>query len=219
MRRVVISPHAGDALLGACGTLLGPDDVQVLTFEGDDTLRRREHEMLDFMSVPYQHIDLEMKDTSYFEYWRRHKRMSLSNVYAYLRAYYGSDVLNDVSARIVAATRTALRGKRPSVVMAPLGVGHPFNLFVSETIRDAISAAEFYFDTPYGYDPRVNDFRHARLYGDDTLVQMKEIPVEPFEDVKWGLESRFRLTDWHAQRYFIYRNAPEEIWTSNDLPF
>lgn len=223
MNYLIIQPHSDDALLN-CGHLLFAPNVRVhiLTVENDPKRAEEDRRLYDFLQIPVEHLPLDgFKDDSYYGFNKAYKSMNVENCYKFLNEYYGRSTLDEIEDALKSRVQEFLKGKRGWTIMAPWGVGHPFHLFVRETLQNTVSILEYYREFPHSYK------RRAQVQYQEQLKEYTlkgTYPVEEFHDVKFKLATKFYRTQ---SGFFFYENGyikkmlPEEVYVRNtdQLPF
>lgn len=219
---LIVSPHSDDALFCCSHVLFLPEyEVQVLTVENDEKRVTEDAKLFEFLNIQYHHLELDFKDESYYGYNKLYpKGVTLENACKYLNEYFGNDTVSEIRENIVNWVRQFLKKNEGYKVLAPWGVGHPFHLFVSETIRQTFSNVDFYREFPHSYKRR-SQAQVEEQKKDFYLAS--SVPVDDFADIKWKLASKFYRSQsgllFYEQGY-IKKNLPEEIWgRKDDLPF
>ena len=212
-----IQPHSDDLLLSASHVLLDSDayTVSVLCVESDPKRVVEDEKLYEFLGIPYQHLGVEFIDNSYYEFRKEHKSCRLEDAIPFLEEYFGKEVMKAIRTKLLSTVRGFLRKHPDYGILAPMGIGHPFHLFVHETIREAFPGALFYREFPHSFKQRAKE-QLAEAQG--RMMLINSVPVEDFADVKWKLASKFYRTQsgllFYEQGY-IKKNLPEEIYAES----
>jgi hypothetical protein len=223
IKYLCVEPQAGDLLMSACHVLVAPEyDVRVLTVDNAPKPLAEQQRLYDFLGIEMDRLDLELEDVRCGDFKAHSADCNYEGVYMYLRAKYGNDGLNFAEQTLRDHLCKFMRRNPGYVMLAPLGVGHPFNQFVHDVVFDTASAAEYYRDFPYSYVPRGREQMTVKCYSAETLLMKRRVPCDDMFDVKWELAMRFYpslSTTIRKYQRFIEQNPPEEIWYEGDLPF
>ena len=212
-----IQPHSDDLLLSASHVLLDSDayEVHVLCVESDPKRVPEDEKLYEFLGIPYQHLSVEFVDNSYYEFRKEHKNCCLEDALPFLDEYFGKETMKEIRTKLISVVRGFLRKHPDYEILAPMGIGHPFHLFVHETVREAFPDATFYREFPHSFKRRAQE-QLVEAQGRMTLV--RSVPVEDFADVKWKLAFKFYRTQsgllFYEQGY-IKKNLPEEIYVES----
>ena len=210
---LAIQPHSDDVLLSASHLLLsGAYDVQVLCVESDPKRVPEDKKLYEFLGIPYANLGLEFIDNSYYEFHRRYKGCRLEESVAYLREYFGDDMLHEIRNELIQWVKVYMDKNEGVQIVGPLGIGHPFHLFIHELLRVSPYHVQFYREFPHSYKRRSQEqLKEAQ----SRMTLVRSVPVEEFADVKWQLASKFYRTQsgllFYEQGY-IKKNLPEEIY-------
>lgn len=223
IKYLCVEPHAGDLLMSACHVLVAPEyDVRVLTVDSDPRRLAEQRALYGFLGITMDVFDTGFEDAICSDFGDHFKDFNLSSVYTYLRTKYGTDTLNFAEQTLRDHLRRFLRRNRGYTVLAPLGLGHPFNQFIHDVVQDTVSLAEYYRDFPYSYTSRGRQQVTIQCYNNENVLMKRKVPCDDMFDVKWELAFRFypslEPTIDKYQR-FIEQNPPEEIWSEGELPF
>lgn len=219
---LIVQPHSDDALFCCSHILFQPQyEVQVLTVENDPKRIAEDEKLYDFLNIGFSHLDTDFHDESYYGFNKRYKEVTVETTYEYLNEYFGRATLNEIEEMLVSGVRDFLKKNKGYTVLAPWGVGHPFHLFVRETLQTAMSCLEYYREFPHSYKRRSQAQVNKQL-GEYTLK--RSVPVDEFHEVKWKLASKFYRSQSGLQFYeqnYIKKMLPEEIYIRNqdELPF
>lgn len=211
---LAIQPHSDDVLLSASHILLdGAHEVQVLCVESDPKRVAEDQRLYDFLGIPYASLGIEFIDNSYYEFRQRYKRACrLEDVVPFCEEYFGAELLKKIREALVQWIKRFLKKNPDYQILAPMGIGHPFHLYVHEVIRKAFPGATFYREFPHSYKKRAQE-QLQEAQGRMALV--RSVPIEGFADVKWQLASKFYRTQsgllFYEQGY-IKKNLPEEVY-------
>lgn len=213
-----IQPHSDDVLLSASHVLLNGDyEVQVLCVESDPKRVPEDQRLYEFLNIPYANLGIEFVDNSYYEFRQMYKgACRWEEVLPFCEEYFGKTLLKDLRDALIAWV-VKFRKKNPDCqILAPMGIGHPFHLYVHEVLRAAFpklgGAMQFYREFPHSYKKRAQEqLREAQAH----MVLSRSVPIDDFADVKWRLASKFYRTQsgllFYEQGY-IKKNLPEEIY-------
>lgn len=210
---LAIQPHSDDVLLSASHLLLsGKYDVQVLCVESDPKRVPEDQKLYEFLGIPYANLGIEFIDNSYYEFHRRYKGCRLEDAVAYLREYFGDDLLHEIRNAVIKWVKSYMEKNPDAQIVGPLGIGHPFHLFVHELLRASPYRVQYYREFPHSYKRRSQE-QLKEVQSRMTVV--RSVPVEDFADVKWQLASKFYRTQsgllFYEQGY-IKKNLPEEVY-------
>lgn len=219
---LIVSPHSDDAVFCCSHVFFLPEyEVQVLTVENDKRRVEEDKKLFDFISVPYHHLNVEFKDNSYYEFHKRYKEVTIESTYKYLNEYFGKETLNEIKEALVNWIKFFLKEKKEYTILAPWGVGHPFHLFIRETLQSVLSYMEYYREFPHSYKKR-SQIQVQKQKQEYTLK--RSVSVDEFHDVKWQLASKFYKSQsglLFFENGYIKKKLPEEIYIRNidKLPF
>lgn len=122
--------------MSACHVLVAPEyDVRVLTVDSDPNRVVEQRSLYEFMGITMDVFDAGFEDAICSDFGDHFKDFNLSSVYTYLRTKYGTDTLNFAEQTLRDHLRRFLRRNRGYTVLAPLGLGHPFNQFIHDVFR------------------------------------------------------------------------------------
>lgn len=219
---LIVQPHSDDALFCCSHILFQPQyEVQVLTVENDPKRIAEDEKLYDFLNIPFFHLTADFHDESYYGFNERYKEVSVETAYKYLNEYFGRETLNEIEEMLVKWVRKFLKNNDGYKVLAPWGVGHPFHLFVRETLQTAMSCLEYYREFPHSYKKRSQPQVKKQL---EEYTLKRVVEVGEFRDVKWKLASKFYKSQsgllFYEQNY-IKKDLPEEIYIReiDELPF
>lgn len=210
---LAIQPHSDDVLLSAAHVLLdGKHEVQVLCVESDPKRVPEDEKLYEFLGIPYANLGVEFVDNSYYEFRQQHKAYKIEEVTPFLIEYFGSDLLNKIQTALVKWITKFLQKNPDYKILAPLGIGHPFHLWVHEVIREIFPGALYYREFPHSFKRRAQEqLKEAQ----SRMELVKGVPIDDFADVKWQLASKFYRTQsgllFYEQGY-IKKNLPEEVY-------
>lgn len=220
---LLIQPHSDDILFSCSHYLFFPEkyEVQVLTVENDEKRISEDAKLYDFLGIPFHHLEVDFRDESYYGYNKEYKEVTIENTYEYLNKYFGKDTLNEIEYELMEWINKFMKKNKGYVIVAPWGVGHPFHLFVRDTLEKFISIMYYYREFPHSYKRRsqaqVEKQKSAGNYWLKESVDVKE-----FHDIKWKLASKFYRSQSGLQFYeqgYIKKQLPEEIYQKDNLPF
>lgn len=221
---LLVQPHSDDILFSTSHALFLPEfEVEVLTVETDPKRAEQDKKLFDFLNIPVHHLGVEFKDESYYVHFKEkgHATTTVENSFATVREHLGKDLELTVETELVEWVREFQRHNPGYMIVAPLGVGHPFHLWVRYHLENMVSELLYYREFPHSYKRRsqwqMGELGHAGYW------KYKEYRVEDFDDVKWALAARFYKSQsgllFYEQGY-IKKRLPEEIWRLDDgIPF
>ena len=219
---LLIQPHSDDILFSCSHFLFLPQyEVQVLTVENDPKRILEDEKLFDFLNIPFHHLDLDFKDDSYYGFNKEYKEVTVEAAYKHLNEYFGRETLKEIEETLVNWVRKFLKENKGYTVVVPWGVGHPFHLFVRETLQGVLSHMEYYREFPHSYKRRSQ--HQVELQKQEYRLE-RSVPVQEFHEVKWKLASKFYRSQsgllFYEQGY-IKKELPEEIYSRiiDDLPF
>lgn len=214
---LIVQPHSDDALFCCSHILFQPQyEVQVLTVENDPKRIAEDEKLYNFLNIGFSHLDTDFHDESYYGFNKRYKEVTVETTYEYLNEYFGRATLNEIEEMLVSGVRDFLKKNKAYTVLAPWGVGHPFHLFVRETLQGAMSCLEYYREFPHSYKKRSQVQVEKQL---EEYTLKRSVPVVEFRDVKWKLASKFYKSQSSLlffENRFIEKNLPEEIYIKDD---
>lgn len=224
IKLLLISPHSDDILFSCSHYLFLPQyEVQVLTVENDPKRIAEDKKLFEFLNIPFHHLELDFHDESYYGFHKEYKEVTVENTYEYLRKYFGENTINEIEKTLKEWVERFLKKNKEYSVVLPWGVGHPFHLFVRETLETSSisSTIWFYREFPHSYKRRSQaqverQTKHSMYY-----LHHKE-EVKDFDDVKWKLASKFYKSQsglLFFEQGYIKKQLPEEIYLKDDLPF
>ena len=219
---LIIQPHSDDILFSCSHFLFLPQyEVQVLTVENDPKRIAEDEKLFEFLNIPFHHLDLDFKDESYYEFHKNYKEVTVEATYKYLNEYFGSETLKEIEEMLVNWVRKFLKENKGYTVVVPWGVGHPFHLFVRETLQSLVSNLLYYREFPHSYKRRSQP--QVEKQKQEYSLE-RSVPVQEFHEVKWKLASKFYRTQSGLQFYeqgYIKKELPEEIYSRiiDDSPF
>lgn len=210
---LAIQPHSDDVLLSASHIVLdGKHEVQVLCVESDPKRVPEDEKLYEFLGIPYASLGIEFVDNSYYEFRQQHKTHCIEEVVPFLEEYFGKELLNKIEESLVKWVTKFLKKNPDYKILAPLGIGHPFHLWVHEVIRSAFNGVLYYREFPHSYKKRAQE-QLQEVQSRMTLID--KVPIDDFADVKWQLASKFYRTQsgllFYEQGY-IKKNLPEEVY-------
>ena len=208
-----IQPHSDDVLFSAAHILFDDScEVEVLTIENNLKRVVEDEKLYDFIGIPYHHLSVEFNDESFYGFHKKYKSVNLENSIEWLTEFFGEEKLEEIRKEIVAFIRNFKKKHKDIQVVVPWGVGHPFHMFVRDTIEKEISGLWYYRDFPHSYKKRAKQQVSEQL---EDFVLLNSTPVESFADIKWDLARKFYKTQsgllWFEQNY-IKKNLPEDVY-------
>lgn len=219
---LIVQPHSDDALFCCSHVLFQPQyEVQVLTVEDNPKRINEDEKLYDFLNIPFSHLTVEFDDESYYGYNKEYKVVDVENSYKYLNEYFGREKLNEIEEALKEWVGKFLSKNDGWKILSPWGVGHPFHLFIRETLQTTVSYLEYYREFPHSYKRRSQPQVESQL---KEYHLIRSVPVDEFHDIKWKLASKFYRSQSGLQFYeqgYIKKRLPEEIYVKNDedLPF
>jgi len=219
---LLIQPHSDDILFCCSHLLFLPQyEVQVLTVENDTKRILEDEKLFDFLNIPFHHLYLDFKDDSYYGFNKEYKEVTVEDAYKYLNEYFGRETLKEIEETLVNWVRKFLKENKGYTVVVPWGVGHPFHLFVRETLQSLVSNLLYYREFPHSYKRRSQP--QVEKQKQEYSLE-RSVPVQEFHEVKWKLASKFYKSQSGLQFYeqgYIKKELPEEIYSRiiDDLPF
>ena len=152
---LLVQPHSDDILF-SCSCFLFSDkyDVEVLTVENNEKRIAEDKALFKFIGIPFHHLEVEFDDQSYYGYHKKYKTVNVEDSLFYLREYFGSSVLNNIELALAEFVNNFTKKNKGCVVVSPWGIGHPFHLFVRDTLEKYISVLWYYREFPHSYKKR-----------------------------------------------------------------
>lgn len=219
---LLIQPHSDDILFSCSHILFLPQyEVQVLTVENDPKRISEDEKLFDFLNIPFHHLELDFHDESYYGFHKNYKEVTLGATYKYLNEYFGRETIKEIEDVLVNWVQDFMKKNKGYCIVAPWGIGHPFHLFVRETLQSKFSFMFYYREFPHSYKRRSQS--QVEKQKNEYKLE-RSVPVQEFHEVKWKLASKFYRSQsgllFYEQNY-IKKNLPEEIYVKNDeeLPF
>lgn len=219
VKYLIIQPHSDDALFSASHQVLSSHDVTVLTVEHNAKRCEEDKKLYEFLGHPWHHLNVEFDDQSYYGYKKQNDTLNVELGRAYLGEFFGYSVLQDVEKELTdfikKFVKTAKKKGKKAVVYVPLGVGHPFHIFVRDVVENCEDDFElrFYRDFPHSYKRRSQKQMKDEIAANYELC--KSYDITESADVKWELAKKFYKTQsgllWFEQGY-IKKNLPEEVY-------
>lgn len=220
---IIVQPHSDDALFSCSHMLLYPDRYEikaVVTVENDPKRVKEDRELYRFLGIPYHNLEVNIKDESYYGFHKQYKTLDVWNCEEYLREYFGAEQYSQIK-------ETVWRGMSrirdfSCRIVSPLGIGHPFHLFVRGILQYSNCGMWYYRDFPHSYKRRSKEQLQKTM---ESFQLERSVPVDDFADVKWELARRFYKSQkslLYFEQQHIAKNYPEEVYTLNedeDLPF
>lgn len=216
---LIIQPHSDDALFSASHFFLGNENYNttVLTVENNTKRLAEDKKLYDFLNI--EHIDLSdvipvFDDRSFYGFNDKVKEITIENCIDWLRGSIGDSVLNRVFEEFSSFLHAIEESEKYDVIAVPLGIGHPFHVFIRFVVEDNILSKQllFYRDFPHSYKKRAKKQFEQEM---ERYVMKYSVAVDEFHDVKWSLAKKFYKTQsgllWYEQGY-INKQLPEEIY-------
>lgn len=217
MKLLCIQPHSDDLLLSAASVLFNSEkfDSHILCVENDPKRISEDEKLYKFLGLPYQHLCVDFCDKSYYEFFHQNKVCDSATALTFCEEYFGVEVLNNIREALIGAVNAFLSKNKGAQILAPLGIGHPFHLFVHDVIEGAFdhkALITYYREFPHSYKRR----NQAQMKSAAEMYALSaQVPVVDFADVKWALASKFYRTQsgllFYEQGY-IKKNLPEEFY-------
>lgn len=224
MKKILLcQPHSDDILFSASHFLFDCKyDVTVLTIENNPVRIKEDEKLYEFLKKKYYHLKLEFNDQSFYGFYKKYDKVTVDYAKEWLTDFFGKDVLISIRLEIEKFIKKFFSENPNAEIAIPWGIGHPFHIFVRDTIENILSEkihVMYYRDFPHSYK------RRAKLQINEELVKyfLKEsISTEKFEDVKWALAHKFYKSQsgllWFEQNY-IKKHLSEEIYEKDKMSF
>lgn len=212
MKKVlIVSPHSDDAMFN-CGKyiLTGKYDVEILTVENDPKRIQEDKNLYSFLNIPLHHLEVDFIDNSYYGYFKTFKGVNHNDAHAYLKEYFGQEVLDDVKSSILKFVRKFRKRNEGCIVLAPLGIAHPFHYFVHEVLLE--EADLFYREFPHSYKKRSQQQFNACLAHFGRKYQFDDLDVH---EAKFDLSKKFYKSQsglLFFESGYIKKQLPEEFY-------
>ena len=216
IKLLCIQPHSDDVLFSASHFLFDDRyETEVLTIENNAKRVAEDERLYEFLGIPYHHLKVEFDDQSFYGFHKKYAEVTSENSIEWLNEFFGEELVSKIKAGIVKFIKN-FRKKHPDVqILVPWGVGHPFHVFVRDTIHEAVGEEMelwYYRDFPHSYKKRAKSQVLAQL---ETYELLESVPVKDFHDVKWDLAKKFYKSQsgllWFEQGY-IGKKLPEDIY-------
>lgn len=209
-----IQPHSDDVLFSASTLLFNSQyKRQVLTVENNVKRLKEDEQLYKFLDISWFALNIPpLNDQSYYGYFKRYKTITVEQVMLFLQQMFGIEVLDNIANRL---THIIQQQDDSITIVAPLGIGHPFHLFIHETVKHCNRKDTLYYrEFPHSYKRR-NKEQIAQLTSNGYTLYFSN-PVTNIADIKWQLAKKFYRTQsgllFFEQRY-IEKNIPEEFYT------
>lgn len=181
MRKVlIIQPHSDDAMFN-CGKyiLSGKYDVEILTVENDPRRIKEDENLYGLLDIPLHHLKIDFIDNSYYGFFKMYKGVDNENAHSYLKEYFGQETLDSIEAALLKFVAKFKKKNPDCIVLAPLGIAHPFHYFVHCILED--EADLFYREFPHSYKKRsqaqfqscLQHFGLQKSYGNKEIHDLK----------------------------------------------
>lgn len=222
---LLIQPHSDDILFSACHALFLPDfEVEVLTVEKDPKRAEEDRRLYDFLNIPVHHLDLDFTDTSYYHHFKERamKNVTDTNAYITLNNFFGKDLLMEIEDALIEWVTSFQRKHKGWEILSPLGIGHPFHLFVRDKLESLASTMYYYREFPHSYKRR--SLPQVAEMEENGYCMYKSFSTDDWGETKWELAAKFYRSQssllWYEQGY-IKKQLPEEVWINKDniMPF
>ena len=213
---LIIQPHSDDALFSVSHLIFSDKEISILTIENNAKRVFEDEKLYNFLEKEYHHLSVDFDDQCYYSFHKQYESLNSENGNEFLREYFGKDKLTEIKNAIAKFVADFIKkSKNRVVIYIPWGIGHPFHLFVRESVESLFSddcEIRFYRDFPHSYKKRASKQVEEQL---SCFKLYKKYPIEDFADVKWDLAKKFYKTQsgllWFEQGY-IKKNLPEEIY-------
>lgn len=213
---LIIQPHSDDALF-CCSNILFSEDTttKILTVENDAKRIKEDENLYSFLNIPFEHLNVEFKDESYYGFKKEYKEVNRKNSEEYLKKFFSVKKLIEIKKSIIKYVNDFMKINKRYEILIPLGVGHPFHNFVKHVIVDEFSTIfklHFYREFPHSYKRRVKSQmeRYNEIYELEKFYE-----TESISDVKWSLASRFYKSQSSLlffEQGYIKKDLNEEIY-------
>ena len=100
-RILCIQPHSDDMLFSAAHILFDENyDKEVLTIENNAKRVREDENLYGFLEIPYQHLEVEFEDNSFYSFHKTYKTLNIENAIEHLNNYFGAKIVEDIKREI-----------------------------------------------------------------------------------------------------------------------
>ena len=213
---LLIQPHSDDALFSASHFLFLPQyETEVLTIENNAKRVAEDEKLYEFLNIPYHHLKVEFDDQSFYGFHKKYNEVTSENSVEWLNEFFGEKLVGKIKAEIVKFIQEFCKKYPKTQIVVPWGVGHPFHVFVRDTIYNTIGKKAqlwYYRDFPHSYKKRAKSQVLLQL---EDYQLLESVPVDNFHDVKWELAKKFYKSQsgllWFEQGY-IGKKLPEDIY-------
>lgn len=219
-KQLIIQPHSDDALYSAAH-LLFSGNISVCTIENNAKRIAEDEKLYEFLEIPYQHLNVEFEDNSYYDFKKQHKEVNDDVVVEFITDYFGKKKTAEIQREVTAYVSNFIKRHKNVVIFLPLGVGHPFHIFIRYVIEKEFEGnsnveLKYYRDFPQSYKKKSQKQMEELL---KQYVLQSQHKVEKFAEVKWELAKKFYKSQsgllWFEQAY-IKKNLPEEIYVKGE---
>jgi len=155
---LIIQPHSDDALFSASFALFLPTiEVQVLTIENDYKRAEEDRQLYSFLNIPIHFLDLDLIDDSYYKHFKDfgNKDVNSENANRTLLRTLGRRTMDAIEYEINSFITRFLKENSGYEILIPLGIGHPFHLFVREIFERRMGLLHYYREFPHSYKKRI----------------------------------------------------------------
>ena len=221
IKLLCVQPHSDDVLFSASHFLFDDKyEVEILTIENNTKRVAEDEKLYEFLGIPYHHLKVEFDDQSFYGFHKKYDEVTSQNAVEWLEEFFGEETVGKIREEIVSFIKK-FYSKHPDVqIVVPWGVGHPFHIFVRDTIEIATAGKEnlwYYRDFPHSYKKRAKSQVVAQL---EDYELKESISVAEFHDVKWDLAKKFYKSQsgllWFEQGY-IKKQLPEDIYVKKTV--
>ena len=221
IKLLCVQPHSDDVLFSASHFLFDDRyEVEILTIENNTKRVAEDEKLYEFLGIPYHHLKVEFDDQSFYGFHKKYNEVTSQNAVEWLEEFFGEETVGKIREEIISFIKKFC-SKHPDVqIVVPWGVGHPFHIFVRDTIEIAISGKEnlwYYRDFPHSYKKRAKSQVVAQL---EDYELKESVSVAEIHDVKWDLAKKFYKSQsgllWFEQGY-IKKQLPEDIYVKKTV--
>jgi len=212
---LLIQPHSDDILFSCSSYIFERKNCHVLTVENDPKRSKEDANLFEFLETPYSHLNVDFKDESYYGYFQEHKSVDDITAHKFLNDYFGEEKIHEIETSIKHFLKKFLTKHPQTQVIIPLGIGHPFHLFVRDVVEKNWSnkqSIRYYREFPHSYKRR-NQKQLEEATKKYVLIETKD--SEEFHDIKWDLAKKFYKTQsglLFFEQGYIKKRLPEEIY-------
>lgn len=211
---LLVEPHSDDILFSASKFIFESSnegaDVILMTLEGGNQKRVDEDIVLcDLFDMKYKNIGLDIEDTSYYEYYKKHKKFNGEDSLDVLYELYGTKFMKGLRDKLRKQVKK-YKDKGYTVVTC-LGVGHPMHYFMMRSLEDL--ADLFYRDFPHSYKRKAQE-EVNRLLETEFKLKMEHFDEEEYE-IKWETAKQVYKTQSSLlffEKGYIDKKLPEQFY-------